>query len=260
MSHHPLRTLVVCVLVFALAPAFSQSNLEIVFDKGVTALQAELFGEAEKYFTEVIDLGIDGEGRKMAHIYKGFALNGQERYAAAIMSFTAAIAIDPLDARTFLDRGSAHARNGDILRASSDFQQAIVLDKSGPSGAAAYGHLASMNITSGKYEEAITYLDEYLKLAPNDSDGFFRRGYAKGMLMDIDGSIDDYDKAIQIRPDFREAFANRGVQKVNRIPVSERKAVDGPCLKEPCVDLLKAKALGDDSVEDMIFLYCKKCR
>lgn len=260
MNHHPLRTLVFFVFVFALVPVYSQSDLEIVFNKGVTALQGELYGEAEKYFSEVIDLGIEGEGRKMAYIYQGFALNGQERYAGAIMSFTTAIAIDPLDARTFIDRGLAHARNDDILSASSDFKQAIVLDKSGPSGAAAYAHLASLNSTSGNYAEAITYLDEYLKLAPDDSDGFFRRGYAKGMLMDIDGSILDYDKAIQIRPDFREAFANRGVQKVNRIPVTERKAVDGPCLKEPCVDLLKAKALGDDSVEDMIFLYCKKCR
>jgi hypothetical protein len=44
---------------------------------------------------------------------------------------------------------------------------------------------------------------------------FINRGAAKDMIMDPAGSIKDYDKAIQLDPDYSEAYANRGVAKIN---------------------------------------------
>jgi hypothetical protein len=57
-----------------------------------------------------------------------------------------------------------------------------------------------------------------------------------------------------------EAYANRGVQKINKLPVKDKVGKNIECLEDPCSDFLKAKELGDKEVDDMIYLYCKKCK
>ena len=111
-----------------------------------------------------------------------------------------------------------------------------------------------------KNEEAIKQFDRLLTLEPTDAEVYFLRGTAKSNLADIDGSISDFDLAIKYRPDYMEAYANRGIQKINKLPIEEKTAKRINCIEDPCADFLKAKSLGDNSIDDMIYLYCKKCR
>ena len=76
--------------------------------------------------------------------------------------------------------------------------------------------------------------------------------------MDSQGSIKDYDKAIELNPDYKEAYANRGVAKINLLTTGGNIKPTKEQTKDACADLQKAKKLGDNTVDDMIFIYCGK--
>ena len=252
-----LLTLVFLMLTFIVV---GQEEAQKAFSEGVKLLKAEKFIEAEKYFSEAIAKGEKKDGLKMSYIYKAFSLNGQGKFESAIVCLDKAIEIDSLDPATFTDRGKTHAYMNDYNKAITDFNKVLKLDSTGKQAEAAYYFLGRLHMLTGKNKEAVPYFDKLLLLVPTDDEGYFLRGTAKSNIMDIDGSIRDYDLAIKYNPDYMEAYANRGVQKLNKLPVSEKIGKKIDCLEDPCKDLLKAKKMGDKSVEDMIFLYCKKCK
>lgn len=237
-----------------------QEEAQKAFSEGVRLLKAEKFSEAEKYFSVAIQKGETKNGLKMSYVYKAFSLNGQGKYDSAIVCFDRAIELDSLDPATYIDRAKSYSYNKDYDNAIKDYNKVLELDPKGKSAEAAFYYLGRIKMLIHKDEEAIKYFDKLLELAPTDYEGYFLRGTAKSNIMDIDGSIKDFDLAIKYNPNYIEAYANRGVQKINKIPTSEKLGKKIDCLEDPCADLLKAQKMGDKSVEDMIYLYCKKCK
>jgi len=237
-----------------------QEDAQKAFSEGVQLLRSGKYVEAERKFSEAIQKGEVRDGLKMSYIYKGFALNGQKKYDSSIVCFDKAIEIDPLDAASYTDRGLTYSYKKDYEKAIIDFNNVLKLDSTGKQSEAAYYYSGKIKMLQGKDEEGIKYFDKLLKLVPTDAEGYFLRGTAKSNIMDIAGSIKDYDSAIKYNPNYMEAYANRGVQKINKIPVNEKIGKKIDCLTDPCADLLKAKQMGDKTVDDMIFLYCKKCK
>jgi tetratricopeptide (TPR) repeat protein len=238
----------------------AQEVAQQAFSEGVKLLKSNKFIEAEKQFSVAIDKGENPKGLKMSYIYKGFALNGQLRYDSAISSFNKAIQLDSLDPASFTDRGLAYSYKKDYDHATKDFNQVLKLDSSGAQAQTAYYYLGRIKMSQYKDQDAIKYFDKLLALASTDAEGYFLRGTAKSNIMDIKSSIADFDFAIKYKPDYMEAYANRGVQKINLLPVKEKIGKKIDCLDDPCADFIKAKELGDTTVDDMIYLYCKKCK
>ncbi|MDR1413189.1 MAG: hypothetical protein LBJ07_04600 [Actinomycetes bacterium] len=56
----------------------------------------------------------------------------------------------------------------------------------------------------GEDEKLLTTLDAYIELAPNDADGYVRRGDVKVKLKDSEGAVADYKKAQAFLPDDTE--------------------------------------------------------
>lgn len=256
-----MKYLIISIL-FLLTTTFvkGQEEAQKAYSEGVRLLKAKNFVEAEKYFSVAISKGETKDGLKMSYIYKAFALNGQNKYDNAIACFDKAIEIDSLDPATYTDRGKAFSYKRDYNNATKDFNKVLEFDTTGKQAEAAYYYLGRIKMLQGRNGEAIKSFDKLLELIPTDAEGYFLRGTAKSNIMDIDGSIKDFDLAIMNNANYMEAYANRGVQKINKIPTKERigKIID--CLEDPCSDLLKAKKLGDRSVDDMIYLYCAKCK
>jgi tetratricopeptide (TPR) repeat protein len=238
----------------------AQEEAQKVFSEGVRQLKAKNFVEAEGLFSTAIEKGETENGLKMSHIYKGFSLNGQGKYDDAIICFGKAIEIDSLDPASFTDRALAYSYKKDYPNAIKDFEHVLTLDSTGEQAEAAYFYLGKIKMLTYDNEAAILSFDKLIELVPTDAEAFFLRGTAKSNIMDSDGAIADFDKAIELRPNYMEAYANRGVQKINKLPVEQKTGKNIKCIEDPCSDLLKAKELGDASVEDMIFLYCKKCK
>lgn len=58
---------------------------------------------------------------------------------------------------------------------------------------------------------AIEYLNNAIKLQPDDAEAFYNRGVAYDNLGQFQMAISDYNQAIRLRPHYAEAFCNRGI-------------------------------------------------
>ena len=238
--------------------SYGQAELKSDFDKGVQLLQSNHYEEAVKAFSEVLKKATDNRVKKFCYIYRSFSYNGLGEYKNAVTDLDKAIELDPTDLASYIDRGKTKTYAKDFGGATKDFLSILRKDSAGKQGQAALYYLGKIEYQSGNFQKSIEYYDKLILLTPSDPEVYFDRGAAKGMLMNTEGSIKDYDKAIQLKPDYKEAYANRGVAKINllttkgNIQPTKEQTIDG------CADLKKAKELGDNSVDDMIFAYCEK--
>jgi protein O-mannosyl-transferase len=79
--------------------------------------------------------------------------------------------------------------------------------------------LATQEIESGKFNDAIMHLDKAIRLSPDYCDAYFNRGIAKGKTGDFDSAIRDQSNAIKINPGYYEAYFARGndYMKTNKL-------------------------------------------
>ncbi len=78
-----------------------------------------------------------------------------------------------------------------------------------------YMAIATMNYEIGAYKDAISNLNKALKLKPDFAEAYNNRGVAKGKMGKYEEAIDDFTKAIEKKPDYAEAYNNRGNDKGN---------------------------------------------
>lgn len=236
------------------------AHAQNIFDEGLQLMEAKKYVEADIYFTQLIGMSELPEDLKMAYIYKGYALNGQGKFDSAIICYNRALELNPFDAATFIDRGRTFAFKGDNDQAINDFKKVLTIDSTGIQGQTAWYYLGYISLLQWKNEEAIGYFDHLLQLSASDAEGYFLRGTAKSNLSKHEESITDYDTAINLKPDYMQAYANRGVSKLNKLPVEEKTGANADCIEDACKDLLKARELGDKSIDDLIDTYCRKCK
>ena len=62
----------------------------------------------------------------------------------------------------------------------------------------------------GRYEEAIKECTEAIELAPNFAEAYSNRGIAYVQKDELDQAITDFDKAIELDPELAKAYNNRG--------------------------------------------------
>ncbi len=240
--------------------SFAQTNAEEKIKSGIENFKKKEYKKAEKDFTDAIEFGKDSNVLKAAYIKKGLTLNELEDFEKAIICFNKAYDLDKSDMLTLVDRGTTYLYLNKIEDAKQDFNKILSISTKDKPAEASYYYLGKIFIQEGDFDKAIICFDKLIELNNSDYETYYLRGIAKGNKMDFDGSIADYDKAIKYNPNYMEAFANRGTMKLNKIPVNDKIKKDIECLTEPCLDLIKAKELGDTEIEDLLYLYCRKCK
>jgi len=92
---------------------------------------------------------------------------------------------------------------------------------------------------------AIQDFSKAIELSPNYTDAYISRGNAKADFKDYRGAIQDYTKAIELNPNIANAYYHRGLAKI----LSGQKD-DG------CLDLSKAGELGHAEAYEAIKENC----
>ncbi len=67
--------------------------------------------------------------------------------------------------------------------------------------------------SSGKFNLALQEWNHYLEWYPDDAAGLSNRGNVRLVLGDLEGSIDDQNKAISLNPNEIDPYINRGIAK-----------------------------------------------
>lgn len=96
------------------------------------------------------------------------------------------------------------------------------------------------------WKSALRDYDKAIEIAPNFVDAIINRGTVKDENGDYEGAIIDYNKVIELQPDNAMVYFNRGNSKLNK---GDKKGA--------CEDWKKAKELGADYTDDRINENCK---
>ena len=86
---------------------------------------------------------------------------------------------------------------------------------------------------NNKLDEALRDYNKAVELKPNSRVAYYNRGNLFRNQERNDEALNDYSKAITLKPDFAEAYVNRGIIKLN----SGKK-------DSACIDFQKAAGFG----------------
>jgi tetratricopeptide (TPR) repeat protein len=234
--------------------------LRAPFDSARTAYENRDFRKAIELYTEVItktdsSSSFEVNMRKKALIYRSFCKKELKDFEGSIKDMTQAILIDPKDLASYIDRGTTYLEMGELQKAKEDFLKIVETDIKSAQAKGGFYYLGLISHQELKTSESIEYLTKALKIDSEDIDILFTRAYYYGLIRDSENAIKDYDKIIKIDPSIKEVYANRGTEKVNLYNRQEKQ--DQKLLSSACKDLKRAKDMGDNSVDDLIFIYCK---
>ena len=101
------------------------------------------------------------------------------------------------------------------------------------------------NAKNGDYYGAIADFNKTIELDPDFADAYENRGISKRKLKDYYGAIADYNKAIELDPNYIIAYANRGAAKELLGDMSGA-----------CSDWKKAANLGDTKAAKWVANQC----
>lgn len=79
--------------------------------------------------------------------------------------------------------------------------------------ARAFFSIGYLHSEENENDQALSAYDQAIELMPNFADAYTSRGLIKSILGNAEAAIADHDEAIRLKPDFAEAYINRGRAK-----------------------------------------------
>ncbi len=141
------------------------------------------------------------------HHVLSLALDGQQKYAEAVVSYKNAIELQHNNPDLYFNLGIALTHLNRLDEAAEAYQQAIKIN---PNFFEAHGNLGTVLQRQGKLDAAIASYQTGLKINPQDARGYFNLGTAlrdEGLL---DDAVNSYQQAIRLFPNYTDAYNNLG--------------------------------------------------
>jgi tetratricopeptide (TPR) repeat protein len=136
---------------------------------------------------------------------RGYAYSNLFSDKEAFADFDRAIELAPADSKFYYERGYAYYLRNNSQKAIADFSQSIKLN---PDFEDAY-YFRALNEQVSNLHNADADLTVCIKLNSKEFKYYTERGEVRYKLGEYQRSVDDYTRAIQIRPDL-EFYSNRG--------------------------------------------------
>jgi tetratricopeptide (TPR) repeat protein len=235
-----------------------QNNPIELYHTGNSNFKSGNFEKAIANYTELMKIVNEKTVRKTCYINRGLSYDRLQKYDLAIIDFTEAIKLDSTDMASFIDRGLSKMHAGYLEKAKADYNYVVYKNSNHKMMEAALYWLSLIHYSQGKFEATIKNCDRYFVINSKDPELYFIRGTANDMLGNFKQSIKDYDQAIEIKPNYVKAIANRGTAKINLLTGNGNVQPSKKETKSACKDLKKAKELGDNVIDDLIYVYCDR--
>jgi tetratricopeptide (TPR) repeat protein len=125
-----------------------------------------------------------------------------------------AVLKSPNKERPYLNRGYAYGNKAQWDSAIADFSKVNELRPK--YHAAAYYNLGIAYWTTGQKEKSLENYNSALEINPQYAEAYYSRGICYYYMNNYDSALLDYSKAIEIVPSFDKAYFNRGIIYANR--------------------------------------------
>ena len=131
----------------------------------------------------------------------------QERYAEAEADFNKAIECDSTYLLSFFNRALVYNATNRPMQALADFDRVIQLDST---NSLTYFNRAMLRTQIGDYNRALDDYDRVALYSPNNVLVYYNRAGVHAQLGEIEEAVKDYTSAIELYPDFANAYIYRG--------------------------------------------------
>ncbi len=128
------------------------------------------------------------------------------RYEDAITNYTKANKLNE-SAFIYSRISQCYQMMGEWSLAVENVDKAIIMD---PREYSYIMDKADIYYEAGQIETAIEQMGDYIELEPDWFGGYYKRGWYKDNIQNVDGAIEDYSMAIELQPDYAYAMVSRG--------------------------------------------------
>lgn len=183
-------------------------------------------------------------GYSKGYFNLGLAAYKMDMFEEAAHSFEKVIELDSSIKQAFYYLPYCYKGTGEIDKAKNAFEHAIKLF---PQNRDLYYYLALMHSHDHNKEAELKVLDQLLEKYPNEYKAIMNRALLLNDLQRFKGALEDLSHAIKINDQDPESRLLRGIININL-----------GYIEEGCVDLKRAKELGDKSaaILELIPMHC----
>jgi tetratricopeptide (TPR) repeat protein len=177
---------------------------ERFFQQGVDRYRRGDYPLAAAHFTAALKLD-PTDARLYAH--RGDAYRMQGEYERAIADFETAVRLNPANPSTLISRANAYLKTGEHDRVVADCSAAL---EGSPNNAWAHRIRAAGYAQLGSLDLAIADLTAAIALAPGDEDAYYQRGLLNLRLRACARAVEDFTRVLELNPDCISACEQRG--------------------------------------------------
>jgi tetratricopeptide (TPR) repeat protein/Mrp family chromosome partitioning ATPase len=142
-----------------------------------------------------------------AYYGRGRAYFDKTRYDEALADFKEAIKLDAKNTGAYIGCGDVYWQKRDLNNALEAYSQAIGIEPLSE----AYTGRGKVLAEQRKLEDAVKDYNRAIDISQaKNPDAFLWRGEARSMTGDYNGAIEDFDQAINLKPNQSEAYIKRG--------------------------------------------------
>jgi tetratricopeptide (TPR) repeat protein len=185
-------------------PALADRPAERLFQQGVSRYLRGDHALAAAHFTAALKLD-PTDARLYAH--RGDAYRMQGAYERAIADFEAALRLNPGNPAVLVSRAGAYLKAGEYPRAVADCNVAL---EGSPNNAWAYQLRAAGHTELGSLDLALADLTAAIGLAPEEKDAYYQRGLLHLRLRAYPSAVDDFTCVLKLDPNCVSAYQQRG--------------------------------------------------
>ncbi len=253
MKHHHIFPI---ILIFLASNICAQKTAKDFFIKAHEKASLSNTEEAIELFSKAIELD---PLLTVAYIDRGSLRFSIRDYNGAAADFTEALKLKPDYAEIYYMRGNSLFIVMELDSACNDYKAAdklgfkkatekIVLacKDSGSLTPVKIFNRANAKFNEQSFQKALADYSQAIQLKPNFINAYIMRGLVKDEIKDYMGAVADFNKAIELNPKNAEAYINRALSKSN---LNDQSGA--------CNDLKKAVELGYEKGKELMIRICK---
>jgi len=138
----------------------------------------------------------------------GLVAYSMEEFQLAVAHFTRSLEFDSQNADYLVNRSLSYEAMEQYTFATNDLNLAGKLD---PENTLVAYNIARIQESTGSTNDLISTYTVIIKNAPEFAEAYAKRGIAKMQIGDLNGALADYDSAIYFSPDDALLWLNRGI-------------------------------------------------